>query len=164
MREDAVPGASGYINKRGRLVSSGGQTSRGERNSEASGSGSRKRRRIGRVDAGLPRIELSAPKEGQPEIYSFATTTDLALLATLIHDAISHLMNAIDKAAKVREPIDRIAAAMEETAAVVKHVVQSQPAPLAASGPKSARSATPRTLPSSSRSIRHNHRASKAKE
>jgi hypothetical protein len=52
------------------------------------------------------------------------TTTDLALLATLIHDAIGHLMNAIDKAAKVQEPIERIADAIEDTAATMKIAVQ----------------------------------------
>ena len=36
------------------------------------------------------------------------------MLATLVHDAIAHLMNAIDKAAKLRVPIDRIAAATEK--------------------------------------------------
>jgi tetratricopeptide (TPR) repeat protein len=46
-------------------------------------------------------------------IYSLVTTNDVALLATLIHDAIAHLMNAIDKAAKLRVPIERIAAATE---------------------------------------------------
>jgi len=47
-------------------------------------------------------------------IHALVTTHDVALLATLIHDAISHLMNAIDKAAKLRVPIERIAAATEE--------------------------------------------------
>jgi len=47
-------------------------------------------------------------------IHSLVTTHDVALLATLIHDAIAHLMNAIDKAAKVRGPIERIAAATEK--------------------------------------------------
>lgn len=46
-------------------------------------------------------------------MYSMATTQDVALLATLIHDAIAHLMNAIDKAAKMRVPIERIANATE---------------------------------------------------
>jgi hypothetical protein len=82
----------------------------------------------------LLRVEQSS-KEGRPEIYSLVTTTDLALLATLMHDAISHLMNAIDKAARVREPIDRIANAMEETAAAVKGALsacQAQRAPVRA--------------------------------
>jgi hypothetical protein len=48
------------------------------------------------------------------DIHSIVTTHDIALLATLIHDAIAHLMNAIDKAAKMRVPIERIAAATEE--------------------------------------------------
>jgi hypothetical protein len=47
-------------------------------------------------------------------IHSLVTTHDVALLATLIHDAIAHLMNAIDKAAKLRAPIERIAAAAEK--------------------------------------------------
>ena len=47
-------------------------------------------------------------------IHALVTTHDVALLATLIHDAIAHLMNAIDKAAKLRVPIERIAAATEE--------------------------------------------------
>ena len=47
-------------------------------------------------------------------IHSIATTQDVALLATLIHDAIAHLMNAIDKAAKLRAPIERIAEATEK--------------------------------------------------
>ncbi|MBV8454380.1 MAG: hypothetical protein JOZ29_19210 [Deltaproteobacteria bacterium] len=53
----------------------------------------------------------SAPSSG---IHSLVTTHDVALLATLIHDAIAHLMNAIDKAAKLRVPIERIAAATEK--------------------------------------------------
>nr|AEQ20518.1 putative ATPase protein [uncultured bacterium CSL144] len=52
-----------------------------------------------------------APSRG---IHSLVTTHDVALLATLIHDAIAHLMNAIDKAAKLRAPIERIAAATEK--------------------------------------------------
>jgi len=52
-----------------------------------------------------------APSSG---IHSLVTTHDVALLATLVHDAISHLMNAIDKAAKLRAPIERIAAATEK--------------------------------------------------
>jgi hypothetical protein len=47
-------------------------------------------------------------------IYKLATTNDVALLATLIHDAISHLMNAIDKTSKLRNPIERIAEATEK--------------------------------------------------
>jgi hypothetical protein len=47
-------------------------------------------------------------------IHSLVTTHDVALLATLIHDAIAHLMNAIDKAAKLRTPIERIATATEK--------------------------------------------------
>jgi len=58
--------------------------------------------------AGRP--NAAGPSSG---IYSLATTTDVALLATLIHDAIAHLMNAIDKAAKVRGPIERIAESTE---------------------------------------------------
>jgi hypothetical protein len=53
----------------------------------------------------------AAPPNG---IHALVTTHDVALLATLIHDAIAHLMNAIDKAAKLRVPIERIAAATEE--------------------------------------------------
>jgi hypothetical protein len=52
-----------------------------------------------------------APSSG---IHSLVTTHDVALLATLVHDAIAHLMNAIDKAAKLRAPIERIAAATEK--------------------------------------------------
>jgi AAA ATPase domain len=51
---------------------------------------------------------------GPNGIYSVAASQDVALLATLIHDAIAHMMNAIDKAAKVRVPIERIAAATEQ--------------------------------------------------
>jgi len=123
-------------------VSSDAETSRGERNIAPGGSAARKPRALGRLEGGtLLRVEQSS-KEGPPEIYSLVTTTDLALLATLMHDAISHLMNAIDKAAKVREPIDRIAEAMEETAAAVKSVVQAQSAWSAGSDPKSRRAAT----------------------
>jgi len=59
----------------------------------------------------LIQAAASAPSSG---IHSLVTTHDLALLATLVHDAIAHLMNAIDKAAKLRVPIDRIAAATEK--------------------------------------------------
>ena len=86
------------------------------------------------------RVEQSS-KEGRPEIYSLVTTTDLALLATLMHDAISHLMNAIDKAARVREPIDRIASALEETAAAVKSALAAQAERTARREAKSRRSA-----------------------
>ncbi len=111
----------------------------------------------------LLRVEQSS-KEGQAEIYSLVTTTDLALLTTLMHDAISHLMNAIDKAAKVREPIDRIAAAMEETAAAVKDAIQAQTARSAAISPKIRRPAPARTLPVMPRRHRRNrHPSPKAK-
>jgi tetratricopeptide (TPR) repeat protein len=56
-------------------------------------------------------VRPAAPADG---IYSLVSTNDVALLATLIHDAISHLMNAIDKAAKIRAPIERIASATEQ--------------------------------------------------
>jgi tetratricopeptide (TPR) repeat protein len=59
----------------------------------------------------LVQAAAPAPSSG---IHSLVTTNDLALLATLVHDAIAHLMNAIDKAAKLRVPIDRIAAATEK--------------------------------------------------
>src|SRR5439155_21708234 len=55
-------------------------------------------------------------------IHSFATTNDVALLATLIHDAIAHLMNAIDKASKLRAPIDRIAEATERLSKITAPV------------------------------------------
>jgi hypothetical protein len=59
----------------------------------------------------LVHAAVPAPPSG---IHSLVTTHDVALLATLIHDAIAHLMNAIDKAAKLRTPIERIAAATEK--------------------------------------------------
>jgi tetratricopeptide (TPR) repeat protein len=65
------------------------------------------------------RVDTEPVLVSEPDIYSLATTTDIALLATLTHDAIAHLMNAIDKAAKVREPIDRIANAVEKAAAAL---------------------------------------------
>lgn len=49
----------------------------------------------------------------QDEIYSYATIQDVALLGTFIHDAIAHLMSAISKASKLREPIDRLVVAVE---------------------------------------------------
>jgi tetratricopeptide (TPR) repeat protein len=56
------------------------------------------------------------------DIYSLVGTHDVALLATLIHDAIAHLMNAIDKASKMRVPIERIAAATEEISRIGRPV------------------------------------------
>jgi tetratricopeptide (TPR) repeat protein len=64
----------------------------------------------GTTDISIQAAE-SAPSSG---IHSLVTTHDVALLATLIHDAIAHLMNAIDKAAKLRVPIERIAVATEK--------------------------------------------------
>ena len=58
-------------------------------------------------------IQAATPSPSSP-LHSLVTTHDVALLATLIHDAIAHLMNAIDKAAKLRIPIERIAAATEK--------------------------------------------------
>jgi tetratricopeptide (TPR) repeat protein len=55
-------------------------------------------------------------------IHSLVTTHDIALLATLIHDAIAHLMNAIDKAAKLRVPIERIADATEKLSTISRPV------------------------------------------
>lgn len=61
--------------------------------------------------------------EEKPDVYSLVTTTDFALLATLTHEAIAHLMNAVHGAAKLREPIDRIANAAEKMAyALTRHV------------------------------------------
>jgi predicted ATPase len=57
---------------------------------------------------------ISGSAAGASGIYKLATTNDVALLATLIHDAISHLMNAIDKTSKLRSPIERIAQATEK--------------------------------------------------
>ncbi|MBV8360730.1 MAG: hypothetical protein JO189_22765, partial [Deltaproteobacteria bacterium] len=59
----------------------------------------------------LVKAAKSSPSSG---IHALVTTHDVALLATLIHDAIAHLMNAIDKAAKLRAPVERIAAATEK--------------------------------------------------
>lgn len=144
-------------------MSSDGETSRGERNLAAGGAGGRKHRPLARLDGRtLLRVE-QASKEGRPEIYSLVTTTDLALLATLMHDAISHLMNAIDKAAKVREPIDRIAVAMEETAAAVRTAFQTQTTRAAVPGPKDRRAATLSALPPKPRRHRHSRRQSSPK-
>jgi AAA ATPase domain len=76
-------------------------------------------------------------------IHALVTTHDVALLATLIHDAIAHLMNAIDKAAKLRVPIERIAAATEEISRIstpVERLVRA----LAQGGRDSAPVAPPR--------------------
>jgi tetratricopeptide (TPR) repeat protein len=51
-------------------------------------------------------------------VSQMASAHDLALLATLIHDAIAHLMNAIDKASKMRVPIERIAEATERISTI----------------------------------------------
>jgi AAA ATPase domain len=67
--------------------------------------------------AGTVRANTAVPTAAtvpSGDIHSIVTTHDMALLATLIHDAIAHLMNAIDKAAKMRAPIERIAAATEK--------------------------------------------------
>jgi tetratricopeptide (TPR) repeat protein len=61
-----------------------------------------------------PEVVIQAGAASANGIHALVTTHDVALLATLIHDAIAHLMNAIDKAAKLRVPIERIAAATEE--------------------------------------------------
>jgi tetratricopeptide (TPR) repeat protein len=49
------------------------------------------------------------------DIYSFATTEDLALLGTLMHNAISHTMSAMDRLAKVQKPLDEIARTISTT-------------------------------------------------
>ncbi len=105
-------------------MTSRGETSRDKRKPGAQNSGDRKRRQAEPADRRITARGGPSPKYPRSEIYSLVTTTDLALLATLIHDAIGHLMNAIDKAAKVQEPIDRIANAMEETAATIKSAVE----------------------------------------
>jgi hypothetical protein len=66
-------------------------------------------------------IQVPVPPTSS-DIHSIVTTHDIALLATLIHDAIAHLMNAIDKAAKMRVPIERIAAATEEISRISRPV------------------------------------------
>jgi hypothetical protein len=52
----------------------------------------------------------------QDQIYSYATIQDVALLGTFIHDAIAHLMSAIDKTSRLREPIDRLVNSVERIA------------------------------------------------
>ena len=74
-------------------------------------------------------------------IYSLATTQDVALLGTLIHDAIAHLMNAIDKAAKMRVPIERIAAATERISRISTPVER-----LARALEQASRNSAPRLL------------------
>ncbi len=146
-------------------MSSSEGTSRGERRLVSGSSAGRKHRPLARLNGRtLLRVEQSS-KEGRPEIYSLVTTTDLALLATLMHDAIGHLMNAIDKAAKVREPIDRIANAMEETATAVKGaIIACQAERAAVCGAKSTRSATVGALPLKPQGHeRHRHSTPKAK-
>ena len=103
-----------------------GGTSRSKRKPGAQNAGGRKRRKVESPDRRTSASGGQSAKRARSEIYSLVTSTDLALLATLIHDAIGHLMNAIDKAAKVQEPIDRIADAMEATAAAVKRAVRCQ--------------------------------------
>jgi hypothetical protein len=158
--EDAIAGGLGYIDKGGRLVPSHQETSRGEPKLAAGSSGGRKHRSPGRLEGPTLLRREQSSKQGAPEVYSLVTTTDFALLATLMHDAISHLMNAIDKAAKVREPIDRIADAMEDTAAAVRIALQCQTTHVAASGRKSRRSATLRAQPSKPPENPHNRRHS----
>jgi hypothetical protein len=105
-------------------VTSRGGTSRDKPKTRAQDSGDRKHRRAEPADRRTAKSGGPSAKYPRSEIYSLVTTTDLALLATLIHDAIGHLMNAIDKAAKIQAPIDRIADALEETAATIKSAVQ----------------------------------------
>lgn len=106
------------------MLSKGG-TSRNKRN-KAQNAGGAKRAQAKSPESPNPSGGGRGSRRDRSEIYSLVTSTDLALLATLIHDAIGHLMNAIDKAAKVQEPIDRIADAMEATAANIKNVARSQ--------------------------------------
>jgi hypothetical protein len=104
-------------------VTSRGGPTRDKHKPRAQNSGERKRRQAEPADWRTATRRGPSTKYPRSEIYSLVTTTDLALLATLIHDAIGHLMNAIDKAARVQAPIDRIADAMEETAATIKSAV-----------------------------------------
>ena len=105
------------------MLSKGG-TSPSKHKSSAQSAGGRKRGHGEGPDWRASTGAGQSTQRNRSEIYSLVTSTDLALLATLIHDAIGHLMNAIDKAAKVQEPIDQIADAMEATAAHIKSVVR----------------------------------------
>lgn len=118
-----------------------GGTGRAKRKPVATNSGERRRRHADPAQSQTSAGAESPAKDARSEIYSLVTTTDLALLATLVHDAIGHLMNAIDKAAKVQEPIERIADAMEATAAVIKSASHCQGSPMVSSSRKSARPA-----------------------
>jgi hypothetical protein len=111
--------------------------SRDKRGPRPRKSADRKRRQGEPADWTTATYRASSTTSERSEIYSLVTTTDLALLATLIHDAIGHLMNAIDKAAKVQEPIERIADAIEDTAATMKIAVQWDDMGMAFSGAKS---------------------------
>jgi hypothetical protein len=113
-----------------------GGVSRDRRKPVQQKSGDRKRRHAEPADWRRATPRGPSTKSPRSEIYSLVTTTDLALLATLIHDAIGHLMNAIDKAARVQEPIERIADAMEDTAATLKIAVQWDDMAMAVSGAK----------------------------
>jgi len=128
-------------------VTSRGGTSRDKPKPGAQDSGDRKRRRAEPADRRTTTRGRPSTTSPRSEIYSLVTTTDLALLATLIHDAIGHLMNAIDKAAKVQAPIDRIADALEETAATIKSAVQWDDARIAIEAAKARKRRPGQTMP-----------------
>jgi len=62
----------------------------------------------------------------QDEIYSYATIQDVALLGTFIHDAIAHLMGAIDKTSRLREPVDRLVDSVERMSLNLERLVREQ--------------------------------------
>jgi hypothetical protein len=102
------------------LASTEGGAGQNNRKSRTPNRSGKRRGQDGRLEWRTPQVREVFVKDGRSEIYSLVTTTDVALLATLIHDAIGHLMNAIHRAAQARQPLDRIADAMEQTAETMK--------------------------------------------
>jgi tetratricopeptide (TPR) repeat protein len=57
--------------------------------------------------------QISTMKRESDNIYDLVSTTDLALIATLTHDGIAHIISCVDKIAKLQVPMNRIAEALE---------------------------------------------------
>jgi hypothetical protein len=70
--------------------------------------------------------KLGCRPRPQDEIYSYATIQDVALLGTFIHDAIAHLMGAIDKTSRLREPVDRLVDSVERMSLNLERLVRDK--------------------------------------
>ena len=63
---------------------------------------------------------IRAANPNSDDIYDLVSTKNIALIATLTHDAIAHIVSCVDKLAKLQPPLTRIADAVEGGASALK--------------------------------------------